>query len=446
MESDSLIPLFILGELNLGFYPLSAGIFFSLAILVLLLICSALISGSEVAFFSLSPGDIDELESRKSSPARRVINLHQRPEHLLGTVLVVNNFVNVGVVILSSYITNSIIDFSQAKVLGFLFQVILITFILLLFGEIIPKVFAHQYAIKFALFMSGAILFLEKLFKPVIHVLIFSTSFVNKRLSRKKTVISMNELSDALDLSATDDMEDEHILKGIVKFGNIDVQEIMKSRMDVFAIDVETPFSVLLKNFLESGYSRIPIYAESFDTIKGILYIKDLLPYLHEDEAFKWGPLIRPPYYVPESKKINDLLAEFQEKKIHLAIVIDEYGGTSGIVTLEDILEEIVGEIIDESDEDESFYNRLNKSTYIFEGKTLLNDFYKVLDKPVDIFDEIKGEADTLAGLILEIKGEIPAKDEVFTYDEFTFKIDSVDNRRIKKIRVILRESENDKK
>ncbi len=446
MESDNLIPLFILGELNLGFYPLSAGIFFSLAILVLLLICSALISGSEVAFFSLSPGDIDELESRKSSPARRVINLHQRPEHLLGTVLVVNNFVNVGVVILSSYITNSIIDFSQAKVLGFLFQVILITFILLLFGEIIPKVFAHQYAIKFALFMSGAILFLEKLFKPVIHVLIFSTSFVNKRLSRKKTVISMNELSDALDLSATDDMEDEHILKGIVKFGNIDVQEIMKSRMDVFAIDVETPFSVLLKNFLESGYSRIPIYAESFDTIKGILYIKDLLPYLHEDETFKWESLIRPPYYVPESKKINDLLAEFQEKKIHLAIVIDEYGGTSGIVTLEDILEEIVGEIIDESDEDESFYNRLNKSTYIFEGKTLLNDFYKVLDKPVDIFDEIKGEADTLAGLILEIKGEIPAKDEVFTYDEFTFKIDSVDNRRIKKIRVILRESENDKK
>ena len=446
MESDSLIPLFILGELNLGFYPLSAGIFFSLAILVLLLICSALISGSEVAFFSLSPGDIDELESRKSSTARRVINLHQRPEHLLGTVLVVNNFVNVGVVILSSYITNSIIDFSEAKVLGFLFQVILITFILLLFGEIIPKVFAHQYAIKFALFMSGAILFLEKLFKPVVHVLIFSTSFVNKRLARKKTVISMTELSDALDLSTTDDMEDEHILKSIVKFGNIDVQEIMKSRMDVFAIDVETPFTVLLKKFLESGYSRIPIYAESFDTIKGILYIKDLLPYLHKDETFKWQSLIRPPYYVPESKKINDLLAEFQEKKIHLAIVIDEYGGTSGIVTLEDILEEIVGEIIDESDEDESFYNRLNKSTYIFEGKTLLNDFYKILDKPVDIFDEIKGEADTLAGLILEIKGEIPAKDEVFSYDEFTFKIDNVDNRRIKKIRVILRETENDKK
>ena len=446
MESESLIPLFILGELNLGFYPFSLSILFSLAILILLLICSALISGSEVAFFSLSPGDIDKLESSKSNPAKKVIALHQRPEHLLGTVLVVNNFVNVGVVILSSYITNSIIDFSQAKVLGFLIQVIFITFILLLFGEIIPKVFAHQYAVKFALFMSGAIVFLEKVFKPVIHVLISSTSFVNKRLARKKPVISMNELSDALDLSSTDDMEDEHILKGIVKFGNIDVQEIMKSRMDVFAIEVDTPFSVLLKKFLESGYSRIPIYAESFDTIKGILYIKDLLPHLNKDETFKWQTLVRPPYYVPESKKINDLLAEFQEKKIHLAIVIDEYGGTSGIVTLEDILEEIVGEIKDESDEDEVFYTKLNRNTYIFEGKTLLNDFYKIIEKPADIFDDIKGEADTLAGLILEIKGEIPAKDEVFTYNEYTFKIEAVDNRRIKKIRVILREPQNDKK
>ena len=446
MESESLIPLFILGELNLGFYPFSLSILFSLAILILLLICSALISGSEVAFFSLSPGDIDKLESSKSNPAKKVIALHQRPDHLLGTVLVVNNFVNVGVVILSSYITNSIIDFSQAKVLGFIIQVVFITFILLLFGEIIPKVFAHQYAVKFALFMSGAIVFLEKVFKPIIHVLISSTSFVNKRLARKKPVISMNELSDALDLSSTDDMEDEHILKGIVKFGNIDVQEIMKSRMDVFAIDVDTSFSVLLEKFLESGYSRIPIYAESFDTIKGILYIKDLLPHLNKDETFKWQTLVRPPYYVPESKKINDLLAEFQEKKIHLAIVIDEYGGTSGIVTLEDILEEIVGEIKDESDEDEILYTRLNKNTFIFEGKTLLNDFYKIIEKPADIFDDIKGEADTLAGLILEIKGEIPAKDEVFTYNEFTFKIEAVDNRRIKKIRVILREPQNDKK
>ncbi len=446
MESESLIPLFILGELNLGFYPFSLSIFFSIAILVLLLICSALISGSEVAFFSLSPGDIDKLESSKSNQAKRVIALHQRPEHLLGTVLVVNNFINIGVVILSSYIANSIIDFSQAKVIGFLIQVVFITFILLLFGEIIPKVYAHQYAVKFALFMSGTILFLEKVFKPLIHLLISSTSFVNKRLARKKTVISMNELSDALDLSSTDDIEDEHILKGIVKFGNIDVQEIMKSRMDVFAIDVETPFSMLLKNFLESGYSRIPIYANSFDTIKGILYIKDLLPHLNKDETFKWQTLVRPPYYVPESKKINDLLAEFQEKKIHLAIVIDEYGGTSGIVTLEDILEEIVGEIKDESDEDEIFHTQLNKTTFIFEGKTLLNDFYKIIEEPANIFDDIKGEADTLAGLILEMKGEIPAKDEVFTYNEFTFKVEAVDNRRIKKIRVILREPKNDKK
>lgn len=446
MESGDLIPVYILGKINLVFNPVTADIIVSLVILIVLLICSALISGSEVAFFSLSPGDIGELESANSGPAKKTMYLHDRPEHLLGTILVTNNFVNVGIVILSSYITNSIVNFSDAPVLGFIVQVVLITFILLLFGEIIPKVFAHQYAVKFAMAMSGTIVILEKIFKPVIFTLISSTSFVNKRLARKKSGISITDLSDALDLPATKDIEDEHILKGIVKFGNIDVQEIMKSRMDVFAVDVSTQFPVLLKKILESGYSRIPVYEESFDTIKGILYIKDLLPYLKEKENFKWQSLIRPPYYVPESKKINDLLAEFQEKKIHLAIVVDEYGGTSGIVTLEDILEEIVGEIKDESDEDEKFFTKLNKYTYIFEGKTLLNDFYKVMGKPDDVFDEIKGEAETLAGLILEMKGEIPAKDEVFTFREFTFKINAVDNRRIKKIRVILKENNNNEK
>ncbi len=446
MESDDLIPLYILGKISLAFTPVTAGIIVSIVILILLLVFSALISGSEVAFFSLSPRDIDELESNKTRSAKKVIHLHERPEHLLGTILVTNNFVNVGIVILSSYITNSIVDFSEAPVLGFIVQVVVITFILLLFGEIIPKVFAHQYAVKFALAMSRTILILEKIFKPVLVALISSTSFVNKRLAKKKSVISMTDLSNALDLPATKDIEDEHILKGIVKFGNIDVQEIMKSRVDVFAIDLSTPFPVLLKKILESGYSRIPVYEESFDTIKGILYIKDLLPHLNKKEGFKWQPLIRPPYYVPESKKINDLLAEFQEKKIHLAIVVDEYGGTSGIVTLEDILEEIVGEIKDESDEDEKFFTRLNKYTYIFDGKTLLNDFYKVLEKPDNVFDEIKGEAETLAGLILEMKGEIPVKDEIFTFREFTFKIDAVDNRRIKEIRVIIKETNKDEK
>ena len=246
----------------------------------------------------------------------------------------------------------------------------------------------------------------------------------------------MDELSDALDLSSTEISEDEQILKGIVKFGNIAVSEIMKSRIDVFAIELSTPFPKLLKNILESGYSRIPIYSDSFDHLKGILYIKDLLPHLHNKATFKWQSLIRPPYFVPESKKINDLLGEFQSNKIHMAVVIDEYGGTSGIVTLEDIIEEIVGEIKDEYDENDIFYTKLNDTTYIFEGKTLLNDFYKVLDKPDTIFNEIKGDADTLAGLILEIKGDIPEKDDEFTYNEFVFRIESADNRRIKKIRV----------
>ena len=248
----------------------------------------------------------------------------------------------------------------------------------------------------------------------------------------------MNDLSEALDLPSTEIEEDEKILKGIVQFGNIDVKEIMKSRIDVFAIDIITPFRDLLPQIIDSGYSRIPIFEESFDNIKGILYIKDLLPHLHKSNTFKWQSLIRPPYFVPETKKINDMLEEFQSKKIHMAVVVDEYGGTHGIVTLEDILEEIVGEITDESDEDETVYTKLDDSTYLFEGKTLLNDFYKITNSKYDIFDDVKGDADTLAGLILEIKGRIPKKKETIKYGNFAFIIVSADNRRIKKIKVTI--------
>ncbi len=358
----------------------------------------------------------------------------------------VNNLVNVGIVILSSYITNSLVDFAGAKVLGFIVQIVLITFILLLFGEIIPKIYANVNATKFSLRMAPTIYILEKIFYPIVVVMVSSTSFVNKRLSKKKESISMDQLSDALELSATEIPEDEHILKGIVKFGNIDVQEIMRSRIDVFAIDIAITFPDLIKNILEAGYSRIPIFSESFDQIKGILYIKDLLPHIHKKEDFKWQSLIRPPYFVPESKKINDLLKEFQSSKIHMAIVIDEYGGTSGVVTLEDILEEIVGEITDEFDEEESFYSKVNDNTFIFEGKTLLNDFFKVVDKPDDIFDDIKGDADTLAGLILEISGEIPEQNATFKLNDFVFTIQSVDKRRIKKIKVTMNSGNDESK
>ena len=444
MESDDPIPLILMAELNLLFHPPTAGVITGIIILILLLICSALISGSEVAFFSLSPSDLDKIRNTKSKKAEKLLALHNKPEQLLGTILVVNNFVNVGIVILSSYITNSLVDFSEARVLGFIIQIVLITFILLLFGEIIPKIYANQYAVIFSLRMAPVIHFLEKVFYPIVTVMVSSTSFVNKRLLKKKAAISMDQLSDALELSSTEITEDEHILKGIVRFGNIDVQEIMKSRIDVFAIDIATPSSDLIKNILDSGYSRIPIYSESFDHIKGILYIKDLLPHIHKIANFKWQSLIRPPYFVPESKKINDLLEEFQSNKIHMAIVIDEYGGTSGVVTLEDILEEIVGEITDEFDEDESFYTKINENTYLFEGKTLLNDFFKVINKPDDVFDEIKGDADTLAGIILEISGEIPEKDATFHLGDFIFSIHSVDNRRIKKIKVKINSGNDD--
>ena len=311
-------------ELNVLFHPPTLGIIIGLIVLVLLLICSGLISGSEVAFFSLSPSDLNKVHNTKSKNAEKLISLHGRPEELLGTILVVNNLVNVGIVILSSYITNSLVDFAGAKVLGFIVQIVLITFILLLFGEIIPKIYANVNATKFSLRMAPTIYILEKIFYPIVVVMVSSTSFVNKRLSKKKKEsISMDQLSDALELSATEIPEDEHILKGIVKFGNIDVQEIMKSRIDVFAIDIAITFPDLIKNILEAGYSRIPIFSESFDQIKGILYIKDLLPHIHKKEDFKWQSLVRPPYFVPESKKINDLLEEFQSSKIHMAIVID---------------------------------------------------------------------------------------------------------------------------
>ncbi len=416
--------------------PFSTMIVIWLAILILLLWCSAMISGSEVAFFSLNPGDLERLRKRKSKRTDKVLKLLKEPDYLLGTILVVNNFMNVGVVIISAYISNTLFDFGGSRVLAILVQVVLITFLLLLFGEILPKIYANRNAIKFSLIMAGPVGFLGTICKPIVVILVTSTRIVNRRLAAKKTNISMDDLSDALDLPTTDIAEDGHILKGIVKFGNIDVKEIMKSRIDIFAIDLSTPFSELPGSILDSGYSRIPIFSESIDAIKGILYIKDLLPHIHKKSNVKWQSLIRPPYYVPETKRISDLLKEFQVKKIHLAIVIDEYGGTSGIVTLEDIMEEIVGEISDEFDEDESFYSKMEDGSYIFKGKTLLVDFYKIFDLSDHIFDEIKGDADTLAGLLLELKGEIPGKNEMFKAGNIEFKVLAADNRRIKQIRV----------
>jgi len=411
-------------------------ILIALSVVLVLLIFSALVSGAEVAFFSLSPSELNHLRKSHSKKCQLILKLLDSPEKLLATILVANNFINIAIIIISAFTTSSLFDFSNNAGLSFLIQVVVITFFLLLFGEILPKVYANRYALKFSRIMAYPLNISEKILRPVSFFLIRSTSFVQKKFAQKRKNISMDELSNALELAENSLIEDRNILKGIVKFGSIYVREIMTSRVEVVGIEIETDFKKLIEIIIESGYSRIPVYENNLDNIKGILYIKDILPHLHKPRTFKWQTLIRPSYFVPETKKIDDLLKEFQSNKIHLAIVIDEYGGSSGIITLEDILEEIVGEITDESDEEESIYTQIDANNYIFEGKVSLNDFYKILDIDEHIFDEIKGDADTLAGLILEIKGEFPHKNEKLKFKKFEFKIVAVDTRRIKKIHV----------
>jgi gliding motility-associated protein GldE len=401
--------------------------------MIFLIILSALISGSEVAYFSLSPGDIKQLRKKKNDLTRKVFNLLDKPEKLLATILISNNLVNVGIVIVSNFFTNLIFDFKDAPVFEYVFKIGVITFILLLFGEILPKIYASRHNYTFSMFMATPLSILMVFFSPLSALLINSTSVIKRKI-KSKSNISIDELSDALELSDDEELkEDEKILKGIVNFGNITANQIMKPRVDVVSVDIKTGFKELLKIIIETGYSRIPVYNKTFDDIKGILYSKDLLPHIHKTN-FRWQSLVRPPYYVPETKKINDLLTEFQAKKIHMAIVIDEYGGASGIITLEDVLEEIVGEITDEHDEDDTHFNKISDNIFEFDAKTLLQDFYKIMEISDDYFSEVKGDADTLAGLILEIKGEIPDKNDVVDYKNFKFTIKEVDNRRIKTI------------
>lgn len=409
-----------------------------LIILILLLFVSALMSGSEVAFFSLKPEDIEKLKGSKSKKAAMVLKLHDMPDKLLSTILVANNTVNIAIVLLAAFLSARTFDFSANPVMGFIIEAVGIVFILLFFGEIMPKVYATRNQVPLALFMAYPMSFLETLFKPVTSLLILSTSFVKKRSRAGHANISMDDLSDALELASDNINEDEKILKGIVNFGNINVSEIMCPRIDVTAIDIKLGFNKVKSIIIDSGFSRIPVYAGSFDSVKGILYAKDILPYTNNPDNFKWQALTRPPHFVPETKKINELLKEFQIRKIHMAVVIDEYGGTSGIITLEDVLEEIVGEITDESDEDETMYRKIDDKTYIFEGKILLNDFFKIIETEDDPFETVRGESETLAGLMLEMTGEIPQKGQVIKYGNFNFRIESADRRRIKEIRVEL--------
>ena len=433
MDEDPAQRNLLLQEIFLN--PLNWEMVLAIGAMFLLLLCSALISGSEVAFFSLNPNKWQEKDITKGKEV--IKKLLHRPNHLLATILITNNFVNVAIIILSTYITAGLFNFNGFPILEFIIQVVVVTFLLLLLGEVIPKVFANQNELAFASFMSTPINILSKVFNPLSSVLVATTSIIEKRFQNKGYQISVDELSTALDLAGENDTneEEKRILRSIVEFGNIDVKEIMKSRVDVVAIEEQTSFEEVKKLVVSSGYSRIPVYKENFDTILGILYIKDMLPHIKEGQ-FNWTSLVRTPFFVPESKMIDDLLKEFQDKKIHLAIVVDEYGGTSGIVTLEDIIEEIVGEINDEFDDDGIMFSKLDNSNYIFEGKTSLNDVLKTIDGEIDYFDEVKGDADTLAGLILELKGNIPEKGEVLVYKPYTFSIESVDQRRVKRVKL----------
>jgi putative hemolysin len=439
LETESIVHSGII-----SFYPLTIGIVVGFVVLFLLLFLTALISGAEVAFFSLSPSNKLFINQSKRHVHHLIRDLLKIPDKLLATLLVANNFLNVGIVILSTYLINRSVDFSESPILGFIIEVVLITFILLLFGEILPKIYAGNFSLPFAEFMSKPMLVCTKVFLPITFLLIHSTSFVKKRVINRNINLSIDDISQALELTSEEELSDDKgILEGIVKFGSTSVYQIMTPRIDVIAIENDYTPDKIINLINESGYSRIPVFNDTFDKIDGILYIKDLLPHLNQLETFHWQSLLRPPYYVPENKKIDDLLKEFQKEKVHMAIVVDEYGGTSGIVTLEDILEEIVGDITDEFDDDDLLFSQLNENTYLFDGKTQLNDFYRICDLDDDFFNEVKGEADTLAGLILEMKSNFPKLNEKLVYKNIDFIVESLDKRRIKKIKVIFNKSSN---
>ncbi len=443
METDPIISMNLPFVMVIEFLPLTTGTIMSILVLVVLLAFSALLSGSEVAYFSLSPADLSQLEEIRTKNAVRILRHLKDPEKLLATILIGNNFVNVGIVILSSFITNSVVVFGKPSWVKFVVEVIGITAVILFFGEILPKVYASRFSRRFAEIMAYPLLLLKNVFQPLSFILVSTSGFVNKRVAKRVASISLDDISQALELTSDEITEEKDILEGIVKFGNISAAEIMTARVDVIDIEISSGYNKVLAVIVESGYSRIPVFENTPDNVKGVLYVKDLLPHLSEPDEFEWQKLIRQPYYIPENKKLDDLLEEFQLNKIHLAIVVDEYGGTCGIVSLEDILEEIVGEISDEMDDEEIFFVHQPDGSIIFEGKTLLNDFYKITNIDESYFESVKGDAETLAGLILELKGEIPDKNEKVQFKNVIFTTISVDSRRIRKIKFEIKIKKN---
>ena len=426
---------------GISIHPVTASAVISLVISILLLCMSAVISASEVAFFSLTPQIMDKLEENERKADSRILRLLKSPQRLLATILIGSNLLNVAVILLITHFTTSIFSFDTVPLIGFIFQTIIITFAILLFAEIIPKVYATQFALKTAYNTVPILSAMEKMFGPFVSLLVNSTSIVNNRLAKhSKSNISMDELSQALELTSNSKDEDKEILEGIIKFGNIQVVEVMTSRVDMVVVDIKSNYKQLLDIIIESGYSRVPVFAGTRDNIKGLLYSKDLLPHLDKPVNFRWQSLMRQAYYVPETKMIDDLLIEFQENHVHLALVVDEYGGTSGLITLEDILEEIVGDISDEYDDEQQLFTKIDNHTFIFEAKILLNDFFKIAEIEEDDFLKVTDEVETLAGLILELKGDIPAKNERIDHGRYVFEIVAADNRRIKKVKLYIKD------
>ena len=426
----------------LPYGPIGYGIAGAIILVCLLLIASGLASGSEIAVFSLTPNDLNELDEEKSAADARISFLRHDSERTLATILIANNLINVTIIMLCNYIFANLVEFGS-DLLKFLFITVLLTFLLLLFGEIMPKVYCTQHALSVCRSLSGMLVFLRKLFYPLSSILIRTGVLAEKVGVKENHSLSVDELEQALELTDQDELKEEkNMLEGIVRFGDETAKEVMTSRQDVVALEFRSSFPEVLKCIVDNNYSRIPVFQESMDNVRGILYIKDLLPHLSKPSSFRWQSLIRPPYFVPETKKIDDLLRDFQENKVHIAIVVDEFGGTSGIVTLEDILEEIVGEINDEYDEEEKNYIRVNANTYVFEGKTLLSDFYRILNVDDENFEEVQGEADSLAGLMLELKGDFPQLHETLEYRNFKFEIVEMDEHRISKIQVIIENNE----
>lgn len=413
-------------------------LFGSIAI-VLFLFCSAMVSAAEIALFSITPKDLKTLFEEDTVKANLVSKLLQRPKKLLATILIANNFSHIGVVIIFSFIGNTIFSAIHSPILKFTVEVILITFLILLFGEVLPKVYASRNNIKFSKFIANPISLLDKILSPISMPMRSITIYLHDKLGKQKSKISVDQLSQALELTSSEDTTsvEQKILEGIVSFGNTDTKQVMSPRIDVFALEIEETFAEIYPKIIEKEYSRIPVYRESIDHIEGILFVKDLIPHINKKE-FDWNKLIREPFFVPENKKLDDLLKDFQRMKSHLAVVVDEYGGTSGLVSLEDVIEEIVGDISDEFDDENLNYSQIDDKNFLFEGKINLKDFYRIVDVDKENFENEKGEAETLAGFILEILGNFPKKGQKIHFSNVHFTIEAVDKKRIKQLKVTL--------